>query len=84
VKRYESGMVVNPVTVSPATTLGEVREIVERKKITGFPVVDPTSGKLVGMLTHRDMRFESDLNVTAASLMTTGDLITVREGASRE
>ncbi|WP_287106562.1 IMP dehydrogenase, partial [Brevundimonas sp.] len=66
------------------TTLGEVREIVERKKITGFPVVDPKSGKLVGMLTHRDMRFESDPNVTAASLMTTGDLITVREGASRE
>ncbi|KAK0350842.1 hypothetical protein LTR94_027370, partial [Friedmanniomyces endolithicus] len=58
--------------------------IVERKKITGFPVVDPATGKLVGMLTHRDMRFESDLNVTAASLMTTGDLITVREGAGRD
>ena len=84
VKRYESGMVVKPVTVGPQTTLGEVREIVARKKITGFPVVDPATGKLVGMLTHRDMRFESDLNVTAASLMTTGDLITVREGASRD
>ena len=84
VKRYESGMVVNPVTVGPQTTLGEVRQIVEAKKITGFPVVDPATGKLVGMLTHRDMRFESDLNVTAASLMTTGDLITVREGAGRE
>ena len=47
VKRYESGMVVNPVTVGPETTLGEVREIVARKKITGFPVVDPKSGKLV-------------------------------------
>ncbi len=58
VKRYESGMVVNPVTVGPQTTLGEVREIVARKKITGFPVVDPATGKLVGMLTHRDMRFE--------------------------
>ena len=84
VKRYESGMVVNPVTVGPQTTLGEVREIVARKKITGFPVVDPATGKLVGMLTHRDMRFENDLNLTAASLMTTGDLITVREGAGRE
>jgi IMP dehydrogenase len=76
--------VVNPVTVGPQTTLGEVREIVAAKKITGFPVVDPATGKLVGMLTHRDMRFENDLNLTAAALMTTGDLITVREGAGKE
>ena len=76
VKRYESGMVVNPVTVAPDTTLGEVLQIVERKKITGFPVVDPKSGKLVGMLTNRDMRFETDLNLKAADLMTTGELIT--------
>ncbi|MGO4409784.1 MULTISPECIES: IMP dehydrogenase [unclassified Brevundimonas] len=84
VKRYESGMVINPVTVSPDTTLGEVRQIVERKKITGFPVVDPATGKLVGMLTNRDMRFESDPSIKASALMTTGDLITVREGAGRE
>lgn len=84
VKRYESGMVVNPVTVTPDTTLGEVREIVARKTISGFPVVDPKSGKLVGMLTNRDMRFESDPNRKAAELMTTGDLVTVREGAGRE
>ena len=83
VTRYESGMVVNPVTVSPDTTLGEVREIVARKKITGFPVVDPATGRLVGMLTNRDMRFENDPNIRAAALMTTGDLITVREGAGR-
>jgi IMP dehydrogenase len=84
VKRYESGMVVNPVTVSPDTTLGEVREIVSRKKISGFPVVDPKTGKLVGMLTNRDMRFESDPNVKASTLMTTGELVTVREGAGRQ
>ena len=84
VKRYESGMVINPVTVSPDTTLGEVRQIVDRKKITGFPVVDPATGKLVGMLTNRDMRFESDPSIKASALMTTGDLITVREGAGRE
>ncbi|MFC5389643.1 Inosine-5'-monophosphate dehydrogenase [compost metagenome] len=84
VKRYESGMVINPVTVSPDTTLGEVRQIVDRKKITGFPVVDPATGKLVGMLTHRDMRFESDPSIKASALMTTGDLITVREGAGRD
>ncbi|WP_312137928.1 IMP dehydrogenase [Brevundimonas sp.] len=84
VKRYESGMVINPVTVSPETTLGEVRDIVARKKITGFPVVDPATGRLVGMLTNRDMRFENDPSIKASSLMTTGELITVREGASRE
>jgi len=84
VKRYESGMVVDPVTVTPDTTLGEVREIVARKKITGFPVVDPASGRLVGMLTNRDMRFESDPSIRASALMTTGDLITVREGAGRQ
>ncbi len=84
VKRYESGMVVNPVTVSPDTTLGEVRAIVARKKITGFPVVDPRSGKLVGMLTNRDMRFDTDPNRKASELMTTGELVTVREGAGRE
>lgn len=84
VKRYESGMVVNPVTISPDTPLGEVRQIVERKRITGFPVVDPATGRLVGMLTNRDMRFESDPSVRASALMTTGDLITVREGAGRQ
>jgi IMP dehydrogenase len=84
VKRYESGMVINPVTVSPDTTLGEVRQIVAAKKITGFPVVDPATGKLVGLLTHRDMRFENDPSIKASALMTTGDLITVREGAGRD
>jgi IMP dehydrogenase len=84
VKRYESGMVVNPVTVTPDTTLGEVRQIVAAKKISGFPVVDPTTGRLVGMLTNRDMRFESDLNRRAAELMTTGELVTMREGAGRD
>ena len=84
VKRYESGMVVNPVTIHPETTLGEVRQIVAAKKISGFPVIDSRSGKLVGMLTNRDMRFESDPNRKAAELMTTGDLVTMREGAGRD
>jgi len=84
VKRYESGMVVDPVTVTPQTTLGEVRQIVAARKISGFPVIDPASGRLVGMLTNRDMRFESDPARTAAELMTTGDLVTLREGAGRE
>jgi IMP dehydrogenase len=84
VKRYESGMVVNPVTVTPDTTLGEVRQIVAAKKISGFPVVDPATGRLVGMLTNRDTRFESDPSIKASALMTTGELITLREGAGRD
>ncbi|MFC5342306.1 IMP dehydrogenase [Brevundimonas staleyi] len=83
VKRFESGMVINPVTIRPETTLGEVRQIVANRKISGFPVVD-AGGKLVGILTNRDMRFDTDPNHTAAQLMTSGDLVTVREGASKE
>ncbi|MDO1560343.1 IMP dehydrogenase [Brevundimonas sp. 2R-24] len=84
VKRYESGMVINPVTINPETTLGEVRQIVERRRISGFPVVDPKTGRLVGMLTNRDMRFETDGSRKAAELMTSEGLITVREGAGRD
>ena len=84
VKRYESGMVINPVTIAPQTTLGEIRAIVAKRKISGFPVVDPKTGKLVGILTNRDMRFDTDPNRKAVELMTTGDLVTVREGAGRD
>jgi len=84
VKRYESGMVINPVTITPQTTLGEIHEIRAKKKISGFPVVDPATGKLVGILTNRDMRFDTDPNRKAVELMTTGDLVTVREGAGRD
>jgi len=80
VKRYESGMVINPLTIHPDTTLAEVREITARRKISGFPVVERGSGKLVGILTNRDMRFESDPAMKASEIMTTEGLITVREG----
>jgi IMP dehydrogenase len=80
VKRYESGMVINPLTIHPDTTLAEVREITARKKISGFPVVERGSGKLVGILTNRDMRFEGDPKVPASQIMTSENLITVREG----
>jgi IMP dehydrogenase len=82
VKRYESGMVINPLTINPDTTLREIKEITERRKISGFPVVHPKTGKLVGILTHRDMRFETDQNMPASALMTTENLATIREGAS--
>jgi IMP dehydrogenase len=80
VKRYESGMVINPLTINPNTTLAEVREITARRKISGFPVVEAKTGKLVGILTNRDMRFEGDDKVPASALMTHENLITVREG----
>ncbi|WP_369060154.1 IMP dehydrogenase [Caulobacter sp. 73W] len=80
VKRYESGMVINPLTIHPDTTLAEVREITARRKISGFPVVERGSGKLVGILTNRDMRFEGDPSVPASALMTRENLITVGEG----
>jgi IMP dehydrogenase len=80
VKRYESGMVINPLTINPDTTLAEVREITARKKISGFPVVEKGTGKLVGILTNRDMRFEGDPKVPASQIMTKDNLITVREG----
>jgi IMP dehydrogenase len=83
VKRYESGMVINPLTIGPNTTLGEVREIKARRKISGFPVVDE-NGKLCGILTNRDMRFETDAKAPASAIMTRENLITVREGCSQD
>ncbi|MCA8888868.1 MAG: IMP dehydrogenase, partial [Parvularculaceae bacterium] len=88
VKRYESGMVVNPLTLSPGATLEEAWKIMDEKKISGFPVVENPDangvGKLVGILTNRDMRFAADPKQKIASLMTQENLVTVRSGASRE
>jgi IMP dehydrogenase len=84
VKRYESGMVINPLTIHPDTTLAEVRAIRERRKISGFPVVERGTGKLCGILTHRDMRFEQDPKVKASEIMTRDNLVTVREGVGKD
>jgi IMP dehydrogenase len=83
VKRYESGMVINPMTVHPDTPLAEVLAIKAARQISGFPVIERETGKLVGILTNRDMRFASAADASVASLMTTQNLITVREGASQ-
>ncbi|MEY4249818.1 MAG: hypothetical protein RJA87_1451 [Pseudomonadota bacterium] len=80
VKRYESGMVINPMTINPDTTLGTVRAITAQRQISGFPVVERETGRLVGILTNRDMRFTTDLETPASALMTKDNLITVREG----
>ncbi|MDP3590544.1 IMP dehydrogenase, partial [Phenylobacterium sp.] len=83
VKRYESGMVINPLTIHPDTTRREVREIKARRKISGFPVVERGSNKLVGILTNRDMRFEGRDDIPAKELMTKDNLIVVREGCTQ-
>jgi IMP dehydrogenase len=84
VKRYESGMVIGPVTIHPDTTLGEIRQIKAARHISGFPVVENGSGRLVGILTNRDMRFERADHVKASELMTRDNLVTVREGVSQD
>ncbi|MGD9816992.1 MAG: IMP dehydrogenase [Hyphomonadaceae bacterium] len=81
VKKFESGMVIDPITIHPDMTVGEIILIKEARKISGFPVVDRDSGKLVGILTNRDMRF-ADMTERVADLMTKQDLITVREGVN--
>ena len=84
VKRYESGMVINPMTINPDTTLGTVRAITVQRQISGFPVVERETGRLVGILTNRDMRFTTDPETPASALMTKDNLITVREGIAPE
>jgi IMP dehydrogenase len=88
VKRYESGMVVNPVTIGPEASLADALKLMERHRISGVPVVESPNGmaadskmigKLVGILTNRDVRFAADPRQKVAELMTT-QLVTVREG----
>jgi IMP dehydrogenase len=82
VKRFESGMVVNPITIAPDATLGDVLKLKERHKISGIPVVDG-NGKLAGIITNRDVRFATDLNMKVAELMTNENLVTVKTGVDR-
>ncbi len=81
VKRFESGMVVNPITISPDATLGELMTLKERHRISGIPVV-AENGKLEGIITNRDVRFATDMNIKVADLMTR-KLVTVSEGLDR-
>jgi IMP dehydrogenase len=79
VKKFESGMVIDPITIHPDQTIGEIILIKEMRRISGFPVVDRDSGKLVGILTNRDMRF-AEPSERVADVMTKDRLITAREG----
>jgi len=81
VKNFEAGVIREPFTVGPDTTIGEVLRLTRARNISGVPVVD--GGKLVGIVTGRDMRFETKLDDPVRNVMTKQDrLITVREGAS--
>ncbi len=76
VKKYESGVVMNPVTIAPTATLGELIELKEQTGFSGIPVVE-TGGRVVGIITNRDTRFAEDMNAKVASLMTQA-LVTVK------
>jgi IMP dehydrogenase len=83
VKRFESGVVKDPITIPPTMTVREVLALTRRHKISGLPVVD--GKRVVGIVTNRDLRFETNLDQPASSIMTKGDrLVTVAEGSDLE
>jgi IMP dehydrogenase len=90
VKKFESGMVVNPVTIHPQATLAEALALMQENRISGIPVVEGGSngqrkapGKLVGILTNRDVRFATDTRQKISELMTKDRLVTVRESVDQ-
>jgi len=83
VKRFESGMVVNPITMGPDQPLSDAQALMTRHKISGIPIVE-ASGKLVGILTNRDVRFAENPNQPVRELMTHENLATVRAGVAQE
>jgi IMP dehydrogenase len=84
VKRFESGMVVNPITITPDATLADAERLMQDHRISGFPVVEPNTKKLLGILTNRDVRFATAKTTSVAELMTRENLITVGENVTRE
>jgi len=83
VKKFEAGMVINPLTVHPEATLAEALDLMQRHRINGLPVVRRRDGKLAGILTHRDVRFAKDRGQLVRDLMTRR-VVTVREDVSPE
>ncbi len=84
VKKFESGMIVNPLTVRPEHSAAQAREIMDRSNITGLPVIND-DGSLVGIITNRDLRFEKNLQARVDKLMTPKKrLVTVKEGTTME
>lgn len=83
VKRFESGMVVNPITITPHKTLGAALDLMRRHRIQGIPVIE-TDNRLVGILTHRDVRFARDMATPVSALMTQDNLVTVKASIEKE
>lgn len=85
VKKFEAGTVADPVTVHPEATVGELLRITKEHKISGVPVVERGTDRVVGIVTHRDLRFETNLDQPVANVMTPKDkLVTVKEGTPQE
>ena len=88
VKKYESGMVLNPITIHPDETLADALSTMDRNRISGIPVVERgpngARGRLLGILTNRDVRFATDRDQPVSELMTKEGLVTVREGVSQD
>ncbi|MEO1116024.1 MAG: IMP dehydrogenase, partial [Pseudomonadota bacterium] len=90
VKKFESGMVVNPLVIGPDATLQDALDLMKRFGISGVPVVEnggtggQATGKLVGILTNRDVRFASDTQQTIRELMTSDNLVTVSDNVSQD
>ncbi len=83
VKRFESGIVYNPITLRPDETLADAKALQDRYNVTGFPVVDE-QGRVLGIVTNRDMRFASDDTTPVRVMMTSNDLAILREPADRD
>jgi IMP dehydrogenase len=84
VKKFESGMVINPLTIHPDQTLGDALALMAANQISGIPVVERGTGKLAGILTNRDVRFATDNKTPVSALMTYEKLATAREGVSTD
>jgi IMP dehydrogenase len=83
VKRSESGMILNPITLTPAATLRDAHELMARFSISGVPIVE-NGGRLVGIVTNRDLQFETELSKSISAVMTSEDLVTVPVGTTLE
>lgn len=83
IKRFESGMVDNPITITPDATLADALDLMRQNRISGVPVTE-SNGRLVGILTHRDVRFAESMDTPVRTLMTADNLITVRADISKD
>ena len=81
VKRSESGMIIDPVTLTAAASVGDALQLMKRNKIGGIPIIDEGS-QLIGILTNRDLRFEDKMDKSIKSIMTSENLITAPEGTT--